>query len=54
MAKLIAFRTLMLLNDGFLLFSVRPQMVDFGSEQGLSNFEHGNLYFGRRNGGQIG
>jgi hypothetical protein len=22
-----------------LLISVRPQMVDFGSEQGLSNFE---------------
>ena len=26
-----------------LLVSVRPQMVDFGSEQGLSNFETGGV-----------
>jgi len=25
--------------DNILLVSARPQMVDFGSEQGLSNFE---------------
>ncbi len=25
------------------LSSVRPQMVDFGSEQGLSNFETGGI-----------
>ena len=27
------------LRSDFLLTSVRPQMVDFGSEQGLSDFE---------------
>jgi len=31
------------LRSDFLLTSVRPQMVDFGSEQGLSDFETGGV-----------